>query len=117
LAYDAASSLLCSGSFDQFLFVWKIGAPGREAETKLVAKLAGHPSRVKSVAFSPDGQSLVSGDASGHVILWDTKQYTALLAFKAHASGVASVQLLPTAHSYLLLTSSFDKTAKLWRIW
>ena len=37
---------------------------------KEVASLAGHTSSVSSVAFSPDGQHIVSGSGDGLVKVW-----------------------------------------------
>ena len=48
-------------------------------------------STVRSVAFSPDGQTLATGEASGHVGLWDlaTGQRTATLTEGSSVYGVA----------------------------
>src|SRR5205823_1202082 len=42
------------------------------ADGKKVHELTGHEGEVYSVAFHPDGKSLVSGDAKGIVKRWDT---------------------------------------------
>lgn len=41
------------------------------SEGRLVKSLRGHGSSISSVAFSPDGQTLVSSSTDGQVILWD----------------------------------------------
>ena len=72
LVYCARTNCLVSGSFDNTLAVWQIGAPGQvwhqlscisaayiayacavqEKATKFMGMLLGHNSRVKSAAFS-----------------------------------------------------------------
>lgn len=58
----------------------RMAAPGWDDDTKVqlwntatgepTAQFAGHTGQVHSVAFAPDGQTLVSGDNNGTVILW-----------------------------------------------
>jgi WD40 repeat protein len=56
------------------------------------APLAGHQSRIDSLAFAPDGKSLLSGDALGVVRLWDLETRKSL-RLEGHdglgANGVA----------------------------
>ena len=65
-----------------------------EAAGQPLGDLLTEGSRVYSVAFSPDGQTLAAGDDSGHVGLWDTatgKQIATL----AQGSEVNSVAFSP----------------------
>ena len=50
---------------EQTVRIWDI------AGQTLQQTLGGHESRVGAVAFSPDGQSLLSGDARGELVRWD----------------------------------------------
>ena len=49
------------------IWLWDL-ATGQE-----VARLEGHTNYVFSLAFSPDGRSLVSGSGDGTVRIWDTE--------------------------------------------
>jgi hypothetical protein len=49
---------------------YKLMADARIKGMKAVASLAGHTSAVYSVAFSPDGQHIVSGSADNLVNVW-----------------------------------------------
>ena len=48
-----------------------------------------------SVAFSPDGSRIVSGDSSGNVIVWDAGALTRLHTASSGAASVYSVASFP----------------------
>jgi len=53
--------------------------------------MVGHEHRVQALAFSPDGQRLVSGGADGKVILWDTVGGHIVRTWGKRGRAVASV--------------------------
>jgi WD40 repeat protein len=63
-------SLLYSGCDDSDLLIWDLKMDEAKTEHR---RLRGHPVRVQSVAFSPDGRFLASGDKTGKVMVWRTK--------------------------------------------
>ena len=69
---------------------------------------------VSSVEFSPDGALLATGDASGQVRLWQTKDGTLCLICSKHDDWVRSISFHPTAP--LLVSGSGDCTLRLWDI-
>ncbi len=73
----------------------------------------GHRSDLTSVAFSPDGQSVLTGNYDKTAKLWDLNG-NELITFSGHSSPVTSVTFSPDG-SYLI-TGSADKTARLWEI-
>ncbi len=69
---------------------------------------------VLSVAFSPDGQLLATGDVNGEVCFWQVADSKLLRSCKGHAGWVHDVTFSPDG--YLLSSASSDHTVKLWSV-
>ncbi|MBD2526661.1 CHAT domain-containing protein [Nostoc sp. FACHB-133] len=76
-------------------------------------RLEGHKQPIKTTAFSPDGQMIVTGSADGTVKLWslDGKQ---LQSLTAHKQAVNSATFSPDGQ--MIVTGSADGTVKLWSL-
>ncbi len=74
---------------------------------KIVAK---HQLRINSIAFSPDGNSILIGSEDSTVYLVDLKGKK--IGEFNHSSSVSSVTFSPDGKT--ILTGSFDRTARLW---
>lgn len=74
--------------------------------------LTGHSAPVYGVAFSPDGEHLLSGGADCSVRLWSMELQTCLCVYTGHAYPVWDVQWSPVGHYFA--TASHDRTARLW---
>ena len=74
--------------------------------------LKGHSQLARSVAFSPDGKRLASGNADTTIKLWDTTGGKELVMLKGHSSVVNSVAFSPDGKR--LASGSQDKTIKIW---
>ncbi|MBD2577974.1 DnaJ domain-containing protein [Oscillatoria sp. FACHB-1406] len=71
-----------------------------------------------SLAFSANGQFLVSGSADGMIKLWDLKSRSPIRSFGGRSSGhtdkVTAIALTPDNRA--LISGSADKTVKLWEV-
>ncbi|GET39476.1 NACHT domain-containing protein [Microseira wollei] len=69
---------------------------------------------VLSVAFSPDGTVLATGDANGEVHLWRVADSERLFIFRGHINWVRSVAFSPDGR--MLVSGSDDQTVMLWDV-
>jgi WD40 repeat protein len=67
-----------------------------------------------SVAFSPNGKTLLSGSYKNKITLWDIDTGSIIKTFDGHSGSVNSVQFSPNGK--FALSASADKTLKLWNI-
>ncbi len=80
----------------------------------LVQILTGHSSRVSSVAYSPNGQTLASGSDDNTIKLWNVRTGNLLQTLASHSSWVYSVAYSPNGQT--LASGSKDGTIKLWNV-
>src|SRR5262249_1254111 len=74
--------------------------------------LKGDAGAVHSVAFSADGQRLVSGSYDRTVKVWDAQTGQETLTLKGHTNYVLSVAFSPDGKR--IASGSQDKTVKVW---
>jgi WD40 repeat protein len=67
---------------------------------------------VISVAFSPDGRRIATGDTENTAKVWDAKSGRELKILRGHSESVDSVGFSPDGRQ--IVTGSGDHTAKLW---
>lgn len=83
-----------------------------QAADAQVLALIGHTDLVVGVAYSPDGQRIVTASYDGSARIWDAASGEPLLVLRGHASAVRSAAF--SADGRRIVTASYDKTARLW---
>ena len=78
-----------------------------------VALLPRHTA-IRSVSYSPDGQTLASGGDEGSIRLWDVATGQELAILEGHTKGVLSVDFSPDGTT--LASASRDGKIRLWDV-
>ncbi len=79
-----------------------------------IRTFSGHTDKVNAVAYSPDGQFIVSGSEDNTHILWDVATGEAVRTFTGHTSSVNPVAFSPDGQ--FIVSASEDKTLMLWDV-
>lgn len=77
----------------------------------LVSLLTGHEDFISAVAFSYDGNYLISGDKKGTIKIWN-KDGTESKQFSAHTGQITAFALLPNGQYFI--SGSKDNKIKIW---
>jgi len=80
----------------------------------LIRTFLGHTEPVRSVAFSPDGRTAVSGSNDATLKLWEVATGNELRTLKGDTNGVNSIAFSPDGRN--LLSGSADGTLRLWEV-
>jgi eukaryotic-like serine/threonine-protein kinase len=104
----SVDGILATGGKDYTIRLWDISS---RAE---IAVLEGHADSVRTLAFSPRGDYLVSGDWSGNVKLWDAALGVELASVEAHEGAVMSVSF--SRDERQVATAGYDHLIKLWQV-
>lgn len=91
LAFSRDDRSLAAGSayIDPNILIWDV------ASRRIVKTLGGHAGYITHLAFSPDGQMLVSASADQTVRLWHTKDWSAAPVLMGHTDEVWSARFSP----------------------
>ncbi|XP_042260327.1 periodic tryptophan protein 2 homolog isoform X2 [Thunnus maccoyii] len=75
-----------------------------------VFKQQGHFNNVASLAYSPDGQHIVTGGDDGKVKVWNTNSGLCFVTFTEHTSSVTNVTF--TSSGFVIVSASLDGTVR-----
>ncbi|MFF3543255.1 hypothetical protein ACFYXD_15555 [Streptomyces platensis] len=75
-------------------------------------RLGGHTRALTTLAFAPDGRTLVTASDDHTVKLWDSTGHRLLATLVGHVAGVNAIAIAPDSRT--LATAADDSTVRLW---
>jgi WD40 repeat protein len=118
VAFSPNGTMIVSGtrgSFDSFFNMGEKNGFLRlwDANSSLIGQpFLGHQKSVESVAFSPDGEMIVTGSEDRTVRLWNLNGKPIGKPFQGHEHSIYSVAFSPDGTK--IVSASTDKTVRLW---
>jgi len=116
VAFSPDGKTLASGGDDGKIILLDVntGETIGEIQVEYTDPVFGVPvsSPVRSVAFSPDGETLASGDYNKNITLWDVKTGQPIQTLSRHSDMVISIAFSPDGKT--LASGSADRTIILW---
>jgi WD40 repeat protein len=81
---------------------------------ELVATLKGHTHDVHCLAWTMDGNTLISGSYDNSIRIWNTTNWQQTTVLDEHTDLVYAIAISP--NGCILASASHDKTARLWNL-
>ncbi|KAG2739657.1 WD40 repeat-like protein [Suillus brevipes Sb2] len=113
VVYSPDTTLIATGGWAQDVDVYSIKI--LDAKTgKLVATLKGHTDMVRCLAWTKDGQTLISGSHDCSIRTWNTTKWEQTAVLDDHTGIVYAIAISP--NDRIMASASSDKTARLWNL-
>ena len=96
---------------DRQIIIWDLEV-GEELYT--IKGLKRHSDYVKSVAFSPDGQTFATGSWDRTIKIWDLNTTEEISTLEGHTDFVTSI--IFSRDGQTLISGSWDGTIKIWGV-
>jgi periodic tryptophan protein 2 len=77
-----------------------------------VLKQQGHFDSMNTIAYSPDGQKIITAADDGKIKVWDVKSGFCVVTFTEHMGGVTACEFRKTGN--VLYTASLDGSVRAW---
>ena len=112
-----------TGGWDGAIRIWTIGSsgkveaePGPQTTKRELLKIVTGGQYVFALAFSPDGKHVAAGtnDRPNYIKIWDAETGRRIQELPGHKDAVLSAAY--SRDGKRLLTSSYDRTARLWNL-
>jgi WD40 repeat protein len=104
MVYSSDGKWLCSGGADGFVKLWD------SQSGSLIYTYSKHDREIRSVAFSPDSETLVTG-SDQRIKIWDTFSGELRYSFFGHADWVRGLAI--TSDNQFLISAG-DRKIKIW---
>lgn len=114
LAMHPSLGFFVAQSLDNTIVVFQAGNKFAMQKKK---KFSGHivSGYACEMAFSPDGQFLVSGDGNGSLFFWDWKRHKILQKYRAHTTGPAICCVWHPLEPSVMFSCGWDGIIKMWK--
>lgn len=118
-AYSPDGKYIVTASEDHTARVWQLPegsrSPADDQTVQPLLTLEGHSGWVRSAAYSPDGQHILTASDDGTVRVWDAQTGRPVRSLEGHTGRVWSAINSPDGQH--IVTASDDGTARIWDVW